>query len=84
MNYADLVGYAAGACTTCAFVPQAWKVFKTRHTKDLSLGMFALSTIGVAFWLSYGLLKHALPVIIPNAVTLVLSSFVLYMKIKHG
>jgi MtN3 and saliva related transmembrane protein len=84
MVLGDVVGYIAGACTTIAFVPQAWKVYRTKHTHDLSLGMFLLSTIGVACWLAYGITRAELPIIIPNAVTLVLSSYVLAMKIRHG
>lgn len=84
MAMCDVVGYIAGACTTTAFIPQAWKVFRTRHTSDLSLGMFLLSTIGVACWLAYGIARNEPPIIIPNAVTLILSSYVLAMKIRHG
>ena len=36
------LGYFAAICTTIAFIPQAIKVYKTKHTKDISLGMFLL------------------------------------------
>ena len=39
MNLPDLLGTIAGILTTLAFVPQVWRVWKTRSTRDISLGM---------------------------------------------
>lgn len=75
-------GYLAAFCTTASFLPQAVKVFKTGHTKDISLGMFLLMTAGVSFWLVYGLLINSPPIIMANSVTVVLSLYILFMKIK--
>jgi len=69
----DTVGYAAATVTTVSFVPQAWLSWKTRRTAGLSLGMYAIFTLGVALWLGYGLLIGAWPVIFANAITLGLS-----------
>lgn len=81
---ADLVGAAAGTLTTIAFLPQVIKTWRTRSTEDISAGMFVLFCIGVAMWLVYGLMLGALPVILANAVTLVLSGAILVMKLAHG
>lgn len=80
----DWVGSAAATLTTVSFIPQAWKVWHTRHTADISLGMYALFTLGVALWLVYGILLTAWPIIIANAITLLLASAVLVMKLKFG
>lgn len=80
----DLIGSAAAVLTTTAFVPQAWQVWRTRHTADISLGMYVLFTAGVALWMSYGILLTAWPIIIANSITLLLASMVLAMKIKFG
>jgi MtN3 and saliva related transmembrane protein len=84
MEFKDIFGYIAGACTTAAFIPQVIKVVKTRETKDLSLGMFGLTTLGVAMWLTYGIVLGALPIIIANSITLCLAVFILVMKIRLG
>ena len=84
MNIADWVGSAAAALTTIAFIPQAWKVWRTHHTASISLGMYLLFTSGVALWLAYGILLTAWPIIIANFVTLWLAGSVLVMKIKFG
>ena len=77
------IGFFAAFCTTIAFLPQAIKVYKTRSTKDISLYMFLIFTIGVLSWLIYGLIINDWPVILANAVTLILSFFILIYKLKY-
>jgi len=77
------IGFFAAFCTTIAFLPQAIKVYKTKSTKDISLYMFLIFTIGVFSWLIYGFIISDLPIIFANAVTLILSFFILIYKIKY-
>ena len=78
------VGLLAGFLTTIAFVPQAWKIWKSKSAKDVSLPTFVAFTIGVALWLAYGILSQELPIIIWNTATLVLAGAILGMKLKFG
>ncbi len=78
----QVLGYMAGFLTTVAFVPQVLHVFRTRSTKDVSLGMFLLFSSGVALWLVYGVWISSWPVIWTNVVTLALSLCVLWAKWK--
>ena len=77
------IGFFAAFCTTIAFLPQAIKVFKSKSTKDISLYMFIIFTIGVLSWLIYGLIINDMPIILANAVTLILSFFILIYKIRY-
>ena len=77
------IGFFAAFCTTIAFVPQAIKVYKSKSTKDISLYMFLIFTIGVLSWLIYGIIIFNLPVILANATTLVLSIFILVYKLRY-
>lgn len=77
----DLIGYLAASLTTLSFVPQAWHTFRTRDVRGISLGMYSIFTLGVALWLVYGLRVGAWPVVVANAVTLVLASAILVMKL---
>ena len=79
-----LLGFAAAACTTVAFAPQFTKVWKTRSTEDISLGMFLLLVFGIFLWLVYGVLSGDAPLIACNAVTMVLAGGILFMKLKYG
>jgi MtN3 and saliva related transmembrane protein len=76
------IGFFAGFCTTVAFIPQALKVWRTKSTKDISLLMFIIFTTGVLSWLIYGITISDAPIIIANAITLILSIFILFYKIK--
>ena len=76
------IGFFAAFCTTIAFLPQAIKVYKTKSTKDISLIMFIIFTLGVFSWLIYGLIINDLPIILANVVTLILSLFILLYKIR--
>ena len=78
----DGIGYAAAAMTTTALIPQLVKVVRTHSAGDISLGMFSVYTAGVASWLTYGLLAHAMPVFIANCVSLVLASSILVCKLR--
>jgi|TARA_B100001093_G_scaffold191589_1_gene184104 MtN3 and saliva related transmembrane protein len=79
----EYIGFFAALCTTIAFVPQAIKVYQTKSTKDISILMFLIFTVGVLSWLIYGLIINDYPVILANAVTLILSLFILVYKIKY-
>lgn len=82
MSLASIIGFLSAFCTTAAFFPQAFKVYKTRHTRDISLGMFLLLTIGMAGWLVYGLMISSIPMISANLVSLILAVYILIMKLK--
>lgn len=75
------IGYAAGCCSTISFTPQAWKIIKSRETKDLSAGMYFLTVSGFALWLTFGSMQGQWPLILSNLICLVLSAFILAMKL---
>ena len=79
----ELIGYPAAILTTAAFVPQAWKSWRTRDLSGISLPMYALFTLGVAFWLAYGLLIGSTPIVIGNGITLALAAVVLWLKVNE-
>jgi len=79
----EYIGFFAALCTTVAFLPQAIKVYQTKSTKDISLLMFLIFTVGVLSWLIYGLIINDYPVILANSVTLILSLFILLYKIRY-
>ncbi len=84
MNISEIIGIIAGIATSGSFVPQAYKIYKTKKTQDLSTGMFALLICGIILWIIYGVLHKSIPIIAANSVTVALSLYMLIMKIKHG
>ena len=79
---AEWIGYAAATLTTAAFVPQAWMTLRSRDVRGISLGMYGTFTVGVALWLVYGVFTGAWPVIVANAITLLLSTAILVMTFR--
>lgn len=83
MNWITAIGLVAAACTSISFLPQVIKTIRTKHTKDISLGMYLILTTGIVLWFSYGILIENLPLIIANAISLLFSATILFYKIKH-
>ncbi len=77
-------GFAAAFCTTAAYIPQVVRIWRTRSTQDISLGMFLVMTLGLVFWLIYGFSIGSLPVIVCNGATLVMTGTILVLKLRHG
>jgi MtN3 and saliva related transmembrane protein len=83
MNPTELIGYAAAALTTIAFVPQVVHTWRMRSGRGISLGMYAAFTSGVGLWLAYGILLNAWPIIVANVITLTLALSILALKIRY-
>jgi MtN3 and saliva related transmembrane protein len=81
MTLIDTLGYLAATLTTAAFLPQAWLTFRSRDASGISLAMYSVFTFGIALWLAYGVLLRAWPIVIANAVTLLLAAGILAMKL---
>ena len=83
MIYITIVGLIAGALTTGALFPQLLKVWKTKSSRDISAGMFALTSAGVLLWFIYGFYIGDFPIIIANSLAFVQAALILVFKIKY-
>lgn len=81
MELAAWVGAIASICSVTSFTPQAWKIIRTRDVSAISRWMYAVTTVGFAFWTAYGLLLGRWPIILTNAICFVLAGFILAMKV---
>lgn len=77
------IGLAAAILTTSAFLPQVIKTWRTRKTRDISLGMFLALCLGICLWVVYGILRMDLPVILGNAVSLAFAGTILAFKLRY-
>ncbi len=78
-----LLGMTAGTLTTIAFLPQLFKVWRSKSAKDISMTWLVTFSGGVLLWLIYGLLLGQLPIVLANAVTLGLTWVILGFKLKY-
>jgi len=83
MTPSTILGLIAGTCTTAAFLPQLVKIWKTKSTRDISLLMYVVICTGILLWLIYGVIIDSVPVILANAVTLVIAAMILILKIRY-
>ena len=81
---ASFFGYVAAFCTAVAYVPQVVRIWRTRSTKDISLGMFLVMNFGLVCWLVYGVAIGSWPVILANGATMVMTVTILILKLRHG
>lgn len=84
MDWVTIVGLAAGTLTTGCFIPQIIKIAKDKSAKEVSLLMFLIIGTGGFLWLIYGLEINSFPVIIANAISLVLIILVILLKLKYS
>lgn len=78
---ATVIGATAATLSVCSFVPQAWRIIKTRETKDLATPMWIMNVIAFALWTTYGVFLVNWPIIIPNVICFLLAAFILTMKL---
>ena len=83
MTLIDLIGTLAACLTTCSFLPQAIKTFRTKDVSGISLAMYGAFTCGVALWLIYGVMLGAWPIIVANVITLSLALSIFLMKLRY-
>lgn len=78
------LGYFAGLLTVSSFLPQVIRTWKTRRTRDLSLGMFTLLSTASSLWIIYGALTADWPVVATNAGMVALNGALAVAKLRYS
>lgn len=81
MNWITIAGSVAALCSMISFVPQAWRIVKSRDTSSISPVMYSFTVAGFALWTLYGIGLGEWPLIVTNSVCLLLASFILLMTL---
>ena len=79
----ELIGLLAAAFTTIAFIPQVFKVIKTKSSDGLSLTTYLIFIIGVGLWLIYGLIKSSISMVIGNGITIILAFLIIHYILRN-
>ncbi|WP_111706795.1 SemiSWEET family sugar transporter [Lutibacter citreus] len=79
----EIIGLIAAALTTSAYVPQAYKTWKTKSAGNISLTMYLVMLSGVILWLIYGIHLNSLAMILANIVTIILTVLIIIFKLKY-
>lgn len=83
MKYITVVGLLAGTLTIISFLPQVFKIYKTRHARDISMPMWIMFLAGTILWITYGVLTESMPIITTNIIIGALCSSIIIMKIRY-
>jgi MtN3 and saliva related transmembrane protein len=84
MEFIDVLGLVAGACTSSSLIPQLVTTLKKKKAEDVSIFMFIVMLTGNALWTYFGVVKSELPIIITNIAALALNAALITLKIKYG
>ncbi len=80
----EIIGVAAAICTTTAFAPQAYKIWKRKSAKEVSLSMYLIMFTGLILWLVYGILIESFSIKLANSVSIALVGMIIYYKVKDS
>ena len=84
MNFVELLGFTAGVFSMSMFVPQIYKMLKTKSAKDVSIQVFILSAISNSLWTTYGVISSKPAIIVTNVVIFILAIIQIVLKVKYG
>jgi MtN3 and saliva related transmembrane protein len=82
--FIESVGAIGAVLTTVCWLPQAIKTLRDRDTRAISLAATAAFTLGMLFWLIYGIALVNWPLIGSAAIEFALMLVILSLKLKHG
>ena len=84
MDWIEIAGHTGAVLSSMTFVPQVYKVWKSRSAKDLSIYMILIVTTSTFVWLVYGVSLTLWPVILANGFIMCLSFLLLFFKLRYG
>ena len=83
MDFTQILGYTAGAITSLTFLPQVIKTWKEKSATNISLMMFLIAVTHEAMWITYGILRHDMVIIVTNAFLFIMSWIMIYFKLTY-
>jgi MtN3 and saliva related transmembrane protein len=84
MDQWTVLGLVAGLMTTIGFVPQIIKGYRSKSMRDVSLIMPILLAVGMLFWFIYGIWLDSLPLVIWNAIALILNLIIIVLILRYN
>jgi MtN3 and saliva related transmembrane protein len=78
------LGYFAGTLTVVSFLPQVVRAWRSRQTRDLSMGMYTILITASSLWTIYGFIIHDQAVILTNVLMVALNLAIVTAKVRFG
>lgn len=83
MDFIVIIGLVAGTLTTVSFVPEVYKAWRTKSTRDLSSAWMITLAAGQFVWIAYGVLVNSVPLILANSISVFLSLLLISFKLRY-
>jgi MtN3 and saliva related transmembrane protein len=83
MELTTFFGIMASILTSIRFIPQAYKSYTTKHTRDISSIFLYFVSAQSLFLILYGITKPDSFVLYMNILLLISALFLVYLKIKY-
>lgn len=78
----EYIGFFAAMLTTSAFLPQAYKIWKSKTADGLSLTMYLVMGTGTLSWLAYGIMIKSPSMIVANVISTLIIVFIIIFILR--
>lgn len=78
----EYIGFFAATLTTSAFLPQAYKIWKSKTADGLSLTMYLVMGTGTLSWLAYGIMIKSPSMIVANVISTLIIVFIIIFILR--
>lgn len=82
-HFIEVAATIMGFVMSLGYYPQAWKMYKTKRSDDISLSTFLILGLGTTTWLLYGIVLRDIPIILGFALGVIGSWTVLFLAIRY-
>jgi len=82
----EYVGIAAGTLSTAAFIPQAYTIFVSGQSDQLSLKTYVTLLIALSVWCVYGFMLpdgYGISLLVTNGIQTLIVLFIVILMIQH-
>jgi MtN3 and saliva related transmembrane protein len=83
LELTQIVGIAAGICTSVSLLPQLIKIIRNKKADDISMFYLIILLCGLSLWIWYGFLRDDIPIIATNSFSLTLNIAVIVLGVKY-
>ena len=83
MEFSTCIGITASAFTSLSLLPQLFKLWKTKDSKDVSFVMLSVLLTGLGLWIAYGIMRNDLIIIFANSVAFLINLLTLIATLYY-
>ena len=84
MSFLSILATIFGSAMAISNFPQAFKIFKRKSAKDISVMTFSILLVGAIVWVLYGIEIKSTPLIVSNSLGAVGVTFVIVGYFLYG